>query len=396
MVVAWVPVVDIARHQGAVDFRRMRAAGVEGLILRISHGLVLDERVDGYWNGAVAAGFPVSHIGFYPFINPKRSSGAQAAAFAVGHIQRITGGLDFFYMIDVENYAPETPNVGAFPVYGPTFAAHLRGHLDMVAQLAPAARRLAYGNRAYWNGPVPGTRGEWVGDDLLASSLEWIVARYPAYSDQAYARLGYPPEPGSWADWAFHAQPVGPLPPRGASWKGWQFSAGWNRQGARYGASSRDLDLDFIHPEAWARWTGLLVKPPIPEPDKPPVPPLPGPVVPGGSMSALVTPVRVYDSREPTAPWGGAKHGAGDTLHVPFPAAPPGVGAAIINITVADPAPAGVVVVWGDGAQPGTSNLNMNGHNDANLAVVPLTAAGGVNVFTSAPTHVLIDLQGWA
>lgn len=265
MSVAWVPVVDISRHQGAVDFAKMRARGVRGLILRISHGLVLDDRAEIYYRDAIAAGFPADQIGWYPFLNPKRGTGAQTATFAVDHIRRISARSDFFYMLDVENYRNESPNVGLAPVFGAAYAAYIREHIATVLSSSPKSRVIGYTNRAYWNGNVVGV--EWVGDDQLAAELDWIVARYPAYSPAAYERRPLPASPDGWADWAFNVAPDGPFPPRGGTWSAWQFSAGYNRQGAAYGASSSDLDLNIVHPDAWARWTATAVPPtPIPQP----------------------------------------------------------------------------------------------------------------------------------
>lgn len=269
MPVAWIPVVDQSQHQGPTDFRVMKAKGVQGLILRIAHGLTLDALADSYYAAAVAAGFDPSQIGWYGFINPKRGSAADTAVFAVEQIERITGSRDFFYMADVENYRNESPNIGQAPVYGQVFADYIRLHLDTIGTIATLSRRLGYSHRAYWNGKVASTTSEWVGDDILAAELDFIVARYPAYSDAAYARTGYPGTPDTWDEWAFKAQPQGPIPPRGATWQGWQFSAGWNRQGSTYGVTSRDLDLNFVHPDAWARWTSTPVPPTPPTPIPP-------------------------------------------------------------------------------------------------------------------------------
>lgn len=183
---------------------------------------------------------------------------------------------------------------------------------------------------------------------------------------------------------------------RGAKpYHAWQYSSNGPVPGV-VGRADMNTDVQFY---MYDLICAKQPKPPI-EPEKPPPEPQPqpgpAPVIPGGEMSALVTPVRFYDSRSPGSPYGGQKHGTGDTLHVPLPPHPEGVGAAIVNITVVEPGVTGYVVMWGDGGRPATSNVQMNGENDANLAVVPLTAEGGVNVWTSAPTHILLDLQGWA
>lgn len=290
----WVRVVDISRNQGAIDFVKMYAAGVRKLIIRVSHGTTTDDHFAGYYQAALAAGFRPEDIAFYTFVNPKRCSGSAGAAATLDAIRQVVGHTRVGYMLDVENYKNESPNVGSAPVFGPAFAAHIREHIATVHAIAPAAFTFGYSNLAYWNGPIfGGSHDVWVGDDQLASEIEWLPARYPAYSDVAYAHYGYPPGPDGWPDWAFKAQPAGPFPPRGGKAFGWQFSAGFNHQGPVYGATSRDLDLNIVLPDAWARWTGTTVDP---QP-----PPLPTPledqmnyyVVTGANARFIGTPSRV-------------------------------------------------------------------------------------------------------
>lgn len=266
--ITFVPVVDLSRNQGATDFVKMRRAGVRGLILRVGNGQTVDDHFEPFYNGALDAGFTPADMTFYSFINPKRGTGAQCAVAMLDEIHRVTGHLEVGYMADCEWYASQSPNSGQAPVFGPSYAAWLREHRATVALQAPAARQFGYSDEAFWNGSIsPGSTSVWVGDDQLAGEIDWIVPRYPAYSDAAYAKIGYPGAPETWADWAMRAQPEGPLPPRGGSWLGWQPSAGWNRQGATYGVTSRDLDLNIVDPDAWARWTGTSSPNPQPEDD---------------------------------------------------------------------------------------------------------------------------------
>lgn len=269
----WVRVVDISRNQGPIDFVKMYATGVRRLIIRVSNGQTIDDHFAGYYQAALAAGFKPADICFYSFINPKRGSGAQCAKATLDAIRAVVGHTNVGYMLDIEQYANESPNIGSSPVWGQAFTAWLREHIATVNAQAPGAVIFGYSNFAYWNsaaGPQ---------DDQLASELDWLAARYPAYSDAAYAKVGYPGDPDSWPDWAFHAQPAGPIPPRGGVWVGWQVSAGWNRQGATYGVTSRDLDLNIVQPDAWARWTGQSNTTPDP---------VPLPVL-EANMAALVT-----------------------------------------------------------------------------------------------------------
>ena len=53
------------------------------------------------------------------------------------------------------------------------------------------------------------------------------------------------------------------------------------------------------------------------------------------------------------------------------------------------------LTVWGDGATPpNVSNVNYShGVNIANSAWVPVRTDGTVQVYTSSPCHILIDIQ---
>jgi hypothetical protein len=125
---------------------------------------------------------------------------------------------------------------------------------------------------------------------------------------------------------------------------------------------------------------------PTPTPEPTPLPPLTG-----EDMSVLASPVRAYDSRQ------SGKFTRGELFQVALPPHPEGARGAILNIVVTEPEATGVLVAWGDGAQPATSNINfITGQTIANNAVVPLiSGTGGVNIWVSAATHVIIDVQGW-
>ena len=75
------------------------------------------------------------------------------------------------------------------------------------------------------------------------------------------------------------------------------------------------------------------------------------------------------------------------------PASP---GAVILNVTVDAPDLAGYITVYACGtARPPVSNVNFApGQTIPNLVVTKLSSTGSVCVFTSSPTHVLIDVFG--
>lgn len=248
-----VPVIDVSKWQGSIDFHRMRAMGVQGLILRATNGLTVDPRLAEYHAGALAAGFPAEAIGFYAFCNPKRSNGLQAGAAFLQAVEQVHGHLDAFLMLDVETYVNEG---GSLPVLtGPAYVEWLTSMVDFLEDNAPEARILFYTNAAYWNPNV---------GSVAFAMFDIIVARYPFYSVQANANHPVPADANQWAEWIMAETPKRPQVPAGwGDWDGWQFSAGFNGMGSTYGASSGDLDLNIIKPEAWARWTASATLPSI-------------------------------------------------------------------------------------------------------------------------------------
>jgi len=280
-----IPVVDISRHQGDIDFRVMRARGVRGLILRATHGRTADDRATSYYRLALEAGFEPHEVGWYSFINPKRGTGRECAETTAGLMLGFVGGrIPAFYMLDIEPYVNEPPRVGqnAWPAaqHRAAFSAWLREHVATMRALLPDTPILAYSNASFYDGMV--------GDFDLAASLEWIVPRYPVSTPTGYQRWPLPDVHG-WEEWAFARAPDGPKSPMGVPWGGWQFSAGNNGQGARYGCASSNLDLNIVDPAAWARWTTdpSTATPPItPSPEEDLMPKL---IRPDGDPAVFVT-----------------------------------------------------------------------------------------------------------
>jgi cell wall-associated NlpC family hydrolase len=104
-----------------------------------------------------------------------------------------------------------------------------------------------------------------------------------------------------------------------------------------------------------------------------------------------VAPVRVADTRQ-----GGGKVGAGQALVI-NPAPGTGARAVALNVTATEPDRAGFLTVYPcDAPLPVASNVNYTaGASVADAAVVGLAADGTVCVFTSAASHVVVDLNGW-
>ena len=100
-----------------------------------------------------------------------------------------------------------------------------------------------------------------------------------------------------------------------------------------------------------------------------------------------MAPTRIYDSRLAGGAWR-----TGETRPIAVPAAAAGVA---INVTITQPALAGFVTVFPCQATlPVVSNVNyLPGQVVANLVQIG-AADGEVCVHSSAPTHIVIDLQG--
>ncbi|MFT3792480.1 MAG: hypothetical protein QM741_15775 [Rudaea sp.] len=129
-----------------------------------------------------------------------------------------------------------------------------------------------------------------------------------------------------------------------------------------------------------------------------------------GATSSLTatTPARLLDTRAGAATvdgqfQGGGAMTAGATLGLSLagragmPQAS-GLGAAILNFTVASPTAPGYLTVWPNtSAQPPTSNLNfVAGLTVPNLVIGKVGTDGKVAVYNSAgSTEVIADLEGW-
>lgn len=305
-----VPIIDISRHQGAIDFAVMRSTGVVGVIIRLGNGRSLDDRAAQYVPEAKAAGLAV---GGYWFMNPKADiTGADQGHRLVDRAQELDC-LDIPPMEDIESYVNEP---GPFPIItGSQLQDWLQASTDAIEmdlRYAP----LIYSNAAYFNS-----------QHMVAGSMSRcsvIVARYPWY----YTGAPHPPaNAGDWETWLFNGTTKRPqVPPGWDGWSGWQFAAGYDDVGATYGvhydgvSDPPDLDLNLIKADAWTRWLRKTDSPievvrPVPSPG--PVPVL---TPPGDDMPAIVTNSDAYDDdsghHEPnTTKW---EYLGGERIHIPL------------------------------------------------------------------------------
>ncbi|MGH9133921.1 MAG: hypothetical protein ACRDZZ_08305 [Ilumatobacteraceae bacterium] len=124
-----------------------------------------------------------------------------------------------------------------------------------------------------------------------------------------------------------------------------------------------------------------------------------------GSLVTLLTPIRVFDSRQPVAPLNGSKLEAGQSVAVTVSAAFEGLALAVFaNVTITQTENSGFLVVNGADESgelpvPETSNVNWT-TNDQTLANLVLTTVGGESAIEvrcegNGRTHVIVDVQGY-
>jgi hypothetical protein len=124
-----------------------------------------------------------------------------------------------------------------------------------------------------------------------------------------------------------------------------------------------------------------------------------------GLYNPLPGPARICDSRaassfSPMNPCTGNAITPGGTIPVQVTGAntiPAGTIAAVFNVTVVNPAAGGYLTVYPQGgAAPTASNVNYAvGQTTANRVVVPLSAGGGISIFSSQRTDVIVDVSGY-
>ncbi len=125
---------------------------------------------------------------------------------------------------------------------------------------------------------------------------------------------------------------------------------------------------------------------------------------PSGPIVALLTPVRVYDSRTDSILPGRRKLQSGDSVIVTVSAFEGFATAAFLNVTITQTEGAGYLVLFasdptGERPLPSTSNINWStsGVTLANFAVSAVGAENGVVVHCDGGgrTHAVVDVYGY-
>jgi hypothetical protein len=113
-----------------------------------------------------------------------------------------------------------------------------------------------------------------------------------------------------------------------------------------------------------------------------------------------VSPCRVADTRGGSGQFGAPEMSGNSTRTFNIPqsacAIPSNAAAYSLNITVQPNATLNFLTVWPAGeSQPGVSTMNSDGRTKANAAIVPAGTDGGISVFASDATQVIIDINGY-
>ncbi len=128
-----------------------------------------------------------------------------------------------------------------------------------------------------------------------------------------------------------------------------------------------------------------------------------GGVSPTALQFVLVAPCRLVDTRNPNGAFGGPPITGGTSRNFPIPQQTPcdipaAAAAYSLNVTLVPVgAPVGFLSIWPTGeSQPNVSTMNsFDGRYKANAAIVSAGYQGGVSVYASNTTNVLLDIDGY-
>lgn len=245
---SWIAVVDVSENQGHIDFGKMHQGGIRHIIIRCAINGRRDKRLDEYVVGARAAGIGVCAL--YTFVNPKSTATAEAQGRLALQCCRDYGVKT--HMLDLEWYTTEG---GPNPVLsGQPYNDYVHRFVDQMQEVV----NIIYTAPSFWN--------RWAALDNDFGRMDTIIANYKWQSDSSHNDgVVQGVHPDDWAAVVFNKSGLPNLP---IGWdttlEGWQFSAGYNKQGPVYGASSGDLDLNLVDPAALSRWYGGSPYVPIP------------------------------------------------------------------------------------------------------------------------------------
>jgi lysozyme len=162
--------IDVSYHQGRIDWRRVREAGIEFAFIRVSDGLTFeDPQFQANWSGAKKVGIL---RGAYQFFRPEESARAQADLM-IAALARDPGELA--PVIDVEVTGGRAPD---------KLAAAIRTWVERV-RARTGREPIVYTSPAFWRDHVGGA-------DLTSQPL-WL----------AHYTTECPRIPTPWTRWTF-------------------------------------------------------------------------------------------------------------------------------------------------------------------------------------------------
>ncbi len=121
----------------------------------------------------------------------------------------------------------------------------------------------------------------------------------------------------------------------------------------------------------------------------------------GALQFVPVTPCRVVDTRNASGDFGGPELAAGSTRTFNIPQSACGIPSTAVayslNATVAPIFSLAWLTIWPDGeAMPSVSTINSSyGRIKANAAITAAGADGGISVYATDATHLILDIDGY-
>jgi lysozyme len=216
---------DVSYYQGVIDWAKMKAAGVHGVIIRAGQAGTIDKEFDNNWRGARANGIP---RGSYWFYDSRAAPKAQAALWW-GKVGSDKGEL--LHVLDLEeNYG------GAYGGWG-----NWKVCLDEFRRLSGGNVKLGiYTGYYYWTSKAPVGTGD----------LQYF-ASYPLWLAWYASNPAYVVIPKPWTSLIL-----------------WQYGTTPPKPAAEYGVKSLELDSNNFNGDAAAyrKYFGLDAEPPAPPP----------------------------------------------------------------------------------------------------------------------------------
>jgi GH25 family lysozyme M1 (1,4-beta-N-acetylmuramidase) len=229
----YAAILDLSYYQGTIDFRALKAAGVQGVILRVSDGLFVDPNFGTYAAEAHGVDFEYG-VGFYQFsrmwaiYNQPPYTPEGQAQLAIDQVRATGQPFRLGGMADWEASGAQW--------WGPAEADRYFAVMDSFVPDFPKAL-------GEYNGCAIYSAAWWWNPHVVMpehyANRRFILAQYPFSHN-----LQPPQDVTKWSEWAFGGSPPGPTLPAGIKdWWGWQFSSYGNVPGVLTNADCNIVKL---------------------------------------------------------------------------------------------------------------------------------------------------------